>query len=99
MIDARICHDPTLAPGLIRAIEMIGSQREVAERLGVTPRYLRMVVRRERSADYGLQVMLEQLIDEAAGQKNPRELSSTAGEGCLCGPPARRRCRLRHLAP
>lgn len=66
-IDARHYHDPALAPGLItRAIELIGSQKEVAERLGVTPRYLRMVVSRERSADYGMQVMLERLIDEAA---------------------------------
>lgn len=67
MIDARTRHDPAIVPGLIaRAIELVGSQKEVAERLGVTPRYLRMVVNRERSADYGMQVMLEELIDEAA---------------------------------
>jgi len=66
MIYAREHHDPALAPSLIaRAIELIGSQREVAERLGVTPRYLRMVSGRERNADYGMQVMLERLIDEA----------------------------------
>lgn len=65
-IDARSYHDPASVPGLIaRAIELIGSQREVAERLGVTPRYLRMVVSRERSADYGMQVMLERLISGA----------------------------------
>ncbi|WP_299310820.1 hypothetical protein [uncultured Halomonas sp.] len=65
MIDARICHDPTLVPGLItRAIDLAGSQREVAERIGVTARYLRMIMRRERQAEYGLQVALEQLVDE-----------------------------------
>ncbi|MFW6344743.1 MAG: hypothetical protein ACOC0M_00205 [Halomonas sp.] len=67
MIDAREYHDPASVPGLIaRAIELLGSQQAVAARIGVTPRYLRMVVRRERSADYGMQVMLERLIDEAA---------------------------------
>jgi len=67
MIDAREHHDPAIVPGLIaRAITLLGSQKEVAERLGVTPRYLRMVVNRERSADYGMQVMLEGLIDETA---------------------------------
>ena len=66
MIDARQHHDPAIVPGLIaRAIEAVGSQREVAERLGVTPRYLRMVAGRERNAGYGMQVMLERLIDEA----------------------------------
>lgn len=65
MIDARQCHDPAIVPGLIaRAIEIVGSQKEVAERLGVTPRYLRMVVSRERNADYGMQVMLECLLQE-----------------------------------
>ena len=66
MINARTHHDPAIVRGLIaRAIEAVGSQREVAERLGVTPRYLRMVAGRERNAGYGMQVMLERLIDEA----------------------------------
>jgi len=66
MINARQHHDPAIVRGLIaRAIEAVGSQREVAERLGVTPRYLRMVAGRERNAGYGMQVMLERLIDEA----------------------------------
>ena len=65
MIDARAHHDPASVPGLIaRAIALIGSQKEVAVRLGVTPRYLRMVVSRERRAEYGVQVMLERIIDE-----------------------------------
>jgi len=67
MIDAREHHDPAIVPGLVdRAIELVGSQREVAERLGVSDRYLRMISRRERSSDYGMQVMLERLIDESA---------------------------------
>lgn len=66
MIDARHYHDPASVPGLVdRAIELVGSQKEVAERIGVTPRYLRMVAARERHSDYGMQVMLERLIDEA----------------------------------
>jgi len=66
MIDARQNHDPAIVPGLIaRAIEVVGSQKEVAERIGVTPRYLRMVGTRERQSDYGMQVMLEQIIDGA----------------------------------
>jgi len=66
VINARQHHDPAIVPGLIaRAIEAVGSQKEVAERLGVTPRYLRMVAGRERQSDYGMQVMLEHLIDEA----------------------------------
>lgn len=64
MIDARQYHDPVIVPGLIaRAIEILGSQKELAERLGVTPRYLRMVAGRERSSDYGMQVMIESIID------------------------------------
>lgn len=70
MIDARQYHDPAIVPGLIvRAIEVVGSQKEVAERIGVTPRYLRMVASQDRNADYGMQVMLEQLIRETSGHE------------------------------
>lgn len=65
MIDARTHHAPAIVPGLItQAIELVGTQKEVAARLGVTDRYLRMVASRQRNSDYGMQVMLEALIDE-----------------------------------
>lgn len=59
MIDARQHRDPAIVPGLItQATEVAGSQKELAARLGVTPRYLRMVSNVERRPDYGIQVML-----------------------------------------
>jgi|GEM_PF-1579572 DNA-binding transcriptional regulator YdaS (Cro superfamily) len=63
MIDARIHHDPAIAPGLItQATKAAGSQKELAERLGVTPRTIRQLSRRERDMSYTMQVALEQII-------------------------------------
>lgn len=59
-VDARTHHSPASAPGLVgQAIAAAGSQREVAERAGVTPRYLRMITKGEREMSYSLQVTLE----------------------------------------
>ncbi|SNY95552.1 YdaS family helix-turn-helix protein [Halomonas sp. hl-4] len=63
MIDALTHHDPASAPDLIeQAIAVAGSQKELAERLGVTPRTLRQLVRIERDMSYTMQVALEQII-------------------------------------
>lgn len=66
MIDARTQHDPAKAPGLIeQAASVAGSQRELAERLGVTPKYLQHLKSGYRNnMSYGMQVMLEQIANE-----------------------------------
>lgn len=65
MIDARKHHDPALAPDLIaQAIEVAGTQAELADRLGITPRYLRMLSRREKDISYALQVAIEAVVSE-----------------------------------
>lgn len=68
MIDARTHHDPAKAPGLIAkamAVTVTGSQKELAERLGVTPRTLQQLARRERDMSYTMQVALEQIVNSA----------------------------------
>jgi len=63
MIDARTQHDPAKAPGLIaQAVAVVNSQKEMAARLGVTPRYLQQLSRRERDMSYTMQVALEQIM-------------------------------------
>lgn len=60
MIDARRFHDPVKAPGLVaQAIERCGTQRELAERTGLTRDYLRKLARSDREMSYSVQVMLE----------------------------------------
>lgn len=69
MIDARQHHDPAKAPGLVsQAIEAVGTQRELAARIGVTPRYLQLLARGEREMSYTMQVTLEQ-ISNAKGDE------------------------------
>lgn len=63
-IDARLYQAPDSVPGLIEKAERRLTQQEVAARLGVTPRYLRQLSRRERQASYGFQVTLEILVAE-----------------------------------
>lgn len=66
MIDARKYHDPAKAPGLINeALAITHSQKELAERLGVTSKYLQHLKSGYReNMSYLLQVSLEQLIAE-----------------------------------
>lgn len=60
VLDARTHHDPDLAPDFVaRATHAAGSQRELAERCGVSARYLRMLSRGEKSMSYAMQVTLE----------------------------------------
>ena len=68
MIDARTQYAPASAPGLVAsAIEAAGSQRELAERCGVSARYLRMLARGEKTMSYAVQVMLEQVASSGDG--------------------------------
>lgn len=67
MIDARTHHDPALAPGLItQALAVTKSQNELAERLGVTAKYLQhLKSKRSTNMSYPLQVALEAIAREA----------------------------------
>lgn len=61
-IDARKYHYPANAPHLVaKAISLVGSQIELAARLGVSTRYLQLLFRDERTMSYALQVTLEVL--------------------------------------
>lgn len=70
MIDARAHHDPAKAPGLItQALAITTSQKELAERLGVTPKYLQFLKSgRSTNMSYLLQVALETMINEQYGK-------------------------------
>lgn len=70
MIDARSYHDPAKAPGLInQAIAVTGSQKELAARLGVTPKYLQFLKsQRSTNMSYLLQIALEAIANESAQQ-------------------------------
>jgi len=63
-IDARLFHSerPTLAAALIeQGRTQLGSLDAVAERCGVSPQYLRMLLNHQRKPSYAMQVCLEQL--------------------------------------
>ena len=65
MIDARTHHDPANAPGLIRsATEKLGSQKELAARLGLTPRSLQMISKEKLKMRYVIQVAIEAIISD-----------------------------------
>ncbi|MGJ8518036.1 hypothetical protein [Carnimonas bestiolae] len=65
MIDARKFYAPERGPELIEiAVEKCGSQKELAARLDVTPRYLQMVKKGSKSISYGVQVALEGVIKQ-----------------------------------
>ena len=66
MIDATQYHDPALAPGLVAsAIKAAGSQRAVAARCGLSREYLRRLANGDGDMSYGVQVMLEGIIQES----------------------------------
>ena len=66
MIDARIHHDPALAPGLVAAaIQAAGSQAEAARRAGLSREYLRQLSAGRRRMSYAVQALLQQIADGA----------------------------------
>lgn len=71
MIDARTHHDPSKAPELItKALAVTRSQKELAERLGVTPKYLQFLKSgRSTNMSYLVQVGLELLIEQNSSSR------------------------------
>jgi len=68
MIDARKHHDPDSAPGLIeQAIQVVGTQKELAARLGVRRQTIHYIRTGRHAMSYGMQVMLEGVIEGASG--------------------------------
>ena len=62
MIDATQYHDPAKAPGLVqRALLVVGTQKELALRCGVTRDYLRQLRRGDKRMSYALQLTLERI--------------------------------------
>lgn len=65
IVDARNYDNRGQAPQLIgKVIEILGSQKELAGRLGISERYLQYVSKQERDASYHLQVCLEMILIE-----------------------------------
>lgn len=61
-VDARVHHCPERAPELVRAaVARAGTQKEAAERLGVTAEYLRLLAHGQRQMSYTMQVALQAL--------------------------------------
>lgn len=70
MIDARKYHDPDSAPDLIeRAIQAVGTQNELAARLGVRRQTIHYIRTGRHAMSYGMQVMLEGVIEEGVEER------------------------------
>ena len=68
MIDARKYHDPDSAPSLIeQAIQVVGTQKELAARLGVRRQTIHYIRTGRHTMSYGMQVMLEGVVEGASG--------------------------------
>lgn len=71
-VDAKRLYRPERIPVLIEeAQHHVGEYRLLAQRLGVSDRYLLMLRNGQRTASYGLQVMLEVIIEQGAGAYDP----------------------------
>lgn len=65
-VSAGLHHRPEIAAQLIEsAVSRLGTRREVADRLGVSTEYLRLLSSRKRRMSYALQFTLEQLATRA----------------------------------
>lgn len=72
MIDARKYYDPDRATYLIeRAIQVVGTQNELAARLGVRRQTVHYIRTGRHAMSYGMQVMLEGVIAGAAVAGTP----------------------------
>ena len=66
MIDAAKKHNPDLAPGLIRqCLQITKTSSALAERLGMSREHVSRVLSGAKPMSYGMQVMLERIIDES----------------------------------
>lgn len=64
-INAAKLHDPEAIPGLLETLYNAGyTQSQLGPLVDVAPRYLRMIAKGERNGSYGLQVMLEALVEK-----------------------------------
>lgn len=62
-VDARVHHRPEAGPELVtQAITAVGSQAELAARLGVNRETLRLIAAGRRGLSYPMQVALEQIV-------------------------------------
>lgn len=68
-IDARLNYRPESIPALIeKAKPLVGGYVRLSHRLDYTDSYLRKVRRKESTGSYGLQIMLEAIIEQEGGE-------------------------------